>query len=184
MKQRFFHAVCVLLTAAVFVCAFGSCAKDTVTAPTLDEDGKYTGFASVSSDYTAEQAKKDGVLVLTDNKPTGDTKPWDSFVTKSHKGKNAFVRVASYSGKTVEFDDLYFTDGKYRLFQRDKSGEVTDKGEYKYLVNAGESGLNAYILTDTPDVNAMQAIIQSYLSGKENNKKADYVLLGFTLHLG
>ncbi|MGN1444202.1 MAG: hypothetical protein ACI4XE_10180 [Acutalibacteraceae bacterium] len=183
MKHKFFKAVCVFLTVAFFVCAFCSCSKDTVTAPSLDEDGNYTGFSSVSSDYTAEQAKKDGVLVLTDNKPTGDTKPWDSFLAKSQKGKNAFVRVASYSGKNVEFDDLYFTDGKYRLFKRDKSGEVTDKGEYSYLVNAEESGLNAYILTDTPDVNAMQAIIQSYLSGKEN-KKADYVLLGFTLHLG
>ena len=59
---------------------------------------------------------------------------------------------------------------------------MTDKGEYKYLVSAKDNGLNAYVLTDTPDVNAMQAIIKSYLSGEES-KKTDYVLLGFTLHL-
>ena len=182
MKQRFFKAVCLLFTVAFFALSFCACSKDTVTVPTFDEDGNYTGFSSVSSDYTAEKAEKDGVLVLTDNKPTGKTKPWESFLSKSQKGKDAFVRVASYSGKSVEFDDLYFPDGKYHLFKRDKNGEVTDKGEYQYLVNAEDSGLNAYILTDAPDVNAMQAIIQSYLSGKEN-QKTDYVLLGFTLHL-
>lgn len=183
MKQKVLRAVCLFLTAAVFACVFCSCSKETVTAPTLDEDGNYTGFSSVSSDYTAKQAEKDGVLVLTDNKPTGEIKPWESFLSKSGKGKDAFVRVASYSGKTVEFDDLYFTDGEYHLFRRDKSGEVIDRGGYKYLVNAEDSGLNAYVLTDTPDINAMQAIIQSYLSGKEESGKSDCILLGFTLHL-
>ena len=183
MKQKIIRAVCLFLTAAVFACVFCSCSKETVSAPTLDEDGNYTGFSSVSSDYTAEKAKKDGVLVLTDNKPSGETKPWDSFLSKCEKGKDAFLRVASYSGKAVEFDDLYFVDGTYHLFKRDKNGEVIDKGEYKYLVNAEDSGLNAYVLTDTPDVNAMQAIIQSYLSGKGESGKSDYILLGFTLHL-
>ncbi|MGN1194671.1 MAG: hypothetical protein ACI4SB_04245 [Acutalibacteraceae bacterium] len=181
IKTKTVKAVSAVLTLVMILLTLCSCGKD-VPTPTFDEDNEYTGFASASGGYTEQKAESDGALILKDNKPTGKTKVWDSFVSDSEKGRNAFIRVASFSGEAVELYDLYFTDGKYRLFTRDKSGNVVDSGEYKYLVSAKDNGLNAYVLTDTPEVNAMQAIIQSYLSGEES-QKTDYVLLGFTLHL-
>ena len=181
IKTKTVKAVSAALALVMLLLTLCSCGKD-VPTPTFDEDNKYTGFASASDGYTEQKAESDGALILKNNKPAGKTKVWDSFLSDSAKGKNAFIRVASFIGQAVRLDDLYFTDGKYRLFTRDKSGNVTDKGEYKYLVSAKDNGLNAYVLTDTPDVNAMQAIIKSYLSGEES-KKTDYVLLGFTLHL-
>lgn len=186
MKVKVIKAVSAMLTLVMILFTLCSCGKK-VPTPTFDEDNKYTGFASASGGYTEQKAESDGALVLKDNKPTGKTKVWDSFLSDSKRGKNAFIRVASFSGEAVRLDDLYFTDGKYRIFTRDKSGNVVDNGEYRYLVSAKDNGLNAYVLTDTPEVNAMQAIIQSYLSGeeskKEESKKTDYLLLGFTLHL-
>lgn len=182
MKIKAIKAVSAALSLVMILLTLCSCGKKDVPTPTFDEDNRYTGFASVSGGVDEQQAEKNGILILKDNKPTGETKVWDRFVSDSAKGKNAFIRVASVNGEAVQYDDLYFTDGKYRLFTRDKSGNVTDKGEYKYLVSAKDNGLNAYVLTDTPDVNAMQAILQSYLSG-EQDQKTDYVLLGFTLHL-
>lgn len=181
MKRKALKAMSVVMTFALILLAFCSCGKKALT-PTFDNDGKYTGFASASGGYTEQKAESDGALILKNNKPSGKTKAWDTFLSDSGKGKNAYIRVASFSGEAVRIDDLYFTDGQYRLFTRDKNGDVTDKGTFRFLVNAKDNGLNAYVLTDTPDVNGMQAIIQSYLSGEES-KKTDYVLLGFTLHL-
>lgn len=181
MKTKAVKAVSAILTLVMVLLTFCSCGEK-APKPTFDENGKYTGFASASGGYTEQKAESDGALLLKDNKPTGKTKAWDSFLSDSKKGKNAFLRAASFSGEAVRIDDLYYTDGKYRLFTRDKNGDVTDKGEFRYLVSAKDIGLNAYVLTDTPDVNAMQAILQSYLSGEEN-QKTGYVLLGFTLHL-
>lgn len=181
MKRKALKVTSAMLTLVLILLTFCSCGQK-APAPTFDDDGKYTGFASASGGYTEQKAESDGALILKNNKPSGKTKAWDTFLSDSGKGKNAYIRVASFSGEAVRLDDLYFTDGQYRLFTREKNGNVTDRGTFRYLVNAEDNGLNAYVLTDTPDVNGMQAILQSYLSGEES-KKTDYVLLGFTLHL-
>ena len=156
--------LCLVLCAIFVFCAFG-CNKGTDTeketeaeTKVLEYDGKnaYKGFENIPEEYTAEQAVKDGCLVIEVNsEDNGKAKVsgsdvWYTFLTKSNNAVETTMRVAYFIDGKATYEDLYFADGRYSVFSKNDNG-VYKKSDYTMiLLLEKEDGTDAfYVLTDS-----------------------------------
>ncbi|MDF2513626.1 MAG: hypothetical protein K0S04_3492 [Herbinix sp.] len=99
----------------------------------FDANGNYTGFKTVPKDYTPEQAEKDGCYISKNLKEIGGEKEWTKFVNNAAKGKDSSIRIMSIYDEGTYYEDLFFMDGSYQIF--DSSSEDLKIHKYKYLLD-------------------------------------------------
>lgn len=107
----------------------------------FDANGNYTGFKNVPEDYTPEQAEKDGCYISKNLQEIGGEKAWTKFIENAAKGKDSSVRIMSIYDDGTYFDDLFFLDGSYQIF--DSSSEDLKIHKFKYLLDLKGRGPNA-----------------------------------------
>lgn len=146
----------------------------------------------VTENYTLEEAKGDGCLVIEDGDVTSGQKIFDAFVKRTGKGKDDEIRIVSYytedsyGNTTEEYPMMFVTDvvyenGEYTV-QEYEEGELHTKA-YKYLVKDTSNALQQteskemvyYILCDDEEV-TWAKIIHVFLSA-ENVEPIDHFLL-------
>jgi len=101
----------------------------------FDADGNYIGFETlpIPADYTAEQAVKDGCYVTKNLVEAGGSEAWESFIRNSKDGKASFVRIMSIFDEGTYYEDLFYADGYYRIFDS-SAADLTDH-KYKYILD-------------------------------------------------
>jgi hypothetical protein len=131
------------------------CARAAAPSFSLDEQGRYTGFNSLPTDYTVRQAVRDGCHVVVDGQAE-DTAVWDRFIARASAGEEASVRIVSFSDGAVYFQDVFYTGGGYHAF--DSSAEDQSDRVFAHLLTLTGSMPNAVrsssvtILTDDEDL--------------------------------
>ena len=116
MKGR---ALAILLTVLLLtVLLLTGCIRRPVSF-TLDGNGNYTGFDRVEEGYTRQAAKLYGWVVLEDLAVTENVKVWQRFLQQAAAGQETGVRVAEFFGEEMYLLDLFFHDGRYRVFFSD-----------------------------------------------------------------
>jgi hypothetical protein len=135
----------VLLTTVCIIGLLTSCSvknNNAAIAFSFDDKGNYTGFSNLPTKYTVEDAKKDGYFVVQDLDVVANNEVWDNYVEAAAKGNNTGIRIVSFyteDNNEPHFNDLFFDDGHYYLF--DSSSENQEKQPYLYLLTlVGKSG--------------------------------------------
>jgi len=104
---------------------------------TFDQNIQYTGFQTLPSIYTVEEATKDGYLVSKDLKIIANEELWTNFVKTSSRGKNTSIRLVKFftteSSQHPFYTDVFYEDGFYYSF--DFSAPTQEKEPYKFLLN-------------------------------------------------
>lgn len=103
----------------------------------FDTNGNYTGFSSLPTDYTIEDAKKDGYFVREGMEVIANGEVWDDFIETAAHGNDADIRMTTFYTEEGEtsgpfFRDLFFNEGYYYLF--DGSSENQEKQPFLYLL--------------------------------------------------
>ncbi len=157
-------SLATVLTILLSACAeSGPIKLDDISNITCD----YTGFSDIPDGYTADDALADGCLLIdtttkpnqygadvTDTRRTGGYEHWQSFLKKTENGEDAFLRIAHFLNGEGYYHDLYYTDGKYILFDLNEYG-VSGWGPFRYLRcltgTEGPRGVETryYVLTDS-----------------------------------
>jgi len=103
---------------------------------TFDENIQYTGFQTLPSDYTIEEATKDGYLVSKNLNIIANEELWTNFIKTSSKGKNTSIRLIKFftsdSSNHPFYTDLFYENGSYYSF--DSSAPTQEKEPYTYLL--------------------------------------------------
>lgn len=122
----------------------------------FDTNGNYTGFSSLPTDYTIEEAEKEGYFVKEGMEVIANNEVWDSFIEQAAHGNDVGIRMATFyieeetSGPF--FCDLFFNEGYYYLF--DGSSDNLEKQPFLYLLTLeGKFGIplrdsGVVVLTD------------------------------------
>lgn len=119
-------------------------------------------YAELPKEYSLEQAKQDGCVILENSDNTYGQESWDAFVEQSGRGEPAFVRLAVYytlgdpSHYSPEYyeeikdeypalyiQDLSYDGKQYRLYSFEGDQEYIR--EYKYLVRYFDISKNGSI---------------------------------------
>ena len=181
-KKIFVIALLAILTLSLLACSEKE--EKGEQSGIAYNDGVYSGFSDIPENYTVEAAIDDGCLVvetLDDGTnangielyKTGRTEGyehWVSFLEKSQSGKDAFLRVAHFICGTGYYYDLYYTDGKYTIFELNEYG-ISDGESYSLLRRLeGTSGTvsyqrdaHLYVLTDSTEL-TYKDVTWSFLS--------------------
>lgn len=164
--------VCILVLLFLLGC---SRASDTALSLKLDGDGNYTGFRNLPANYTARQAQKDGCYVSVDLKTFGGEEQWKEFIQDALGGKDASIRVVNVVDNRPYFQDLFYLDDYYRIFDS-TSGDLQDY-KFKYLLelkgslpNAANGGI-VTILTDDKNL-TFNDVMWTFLSSDMNYSKS------------
>jgi hypothetical protein len=132
----------LLIISIVTVIAFtSSCSSARNLEYSFDANGNYTGFKTIPDDYTPEQAEKDGCYISKNLQEIGGEKAWIKFVKNATRGKDSSVRIMSIYDDGIYFEDLFFNDGSYQIF--DSSSEDLKIHKYKYLLDLKGRSPNA-----------------------------------------
>jgi len=130
--------IVVFVTIICIIGLLTSCGEnyDETIEFTFDDSGNYTGFSNLPMEYTVEDAKEE-YYVKQDSKDIANRKLWDNFINDASDGKNISIRIVNFYTQTeddvtVYFNDLFFNDNNYYLF--DSSSENQEKQPYKYLL--------------------------------------------------
>ncbi|MDF2591206.1 MAG: hypothetical protein K0S75_672 [Clostridia bacterium] len=133
----------------------------------LDSDGNYTGFK--------EQAQKDGCYVSVDFNNFGGEQLWKEFIQAALNERDASIRIVNIVDNHTYFQDLFYIDGYYRIF--DSTSEDLKDNKFKYLLelegtlpNAAKSG-KAAILTDDKNL-TYKDVMWTFLSSDSNYSKS------------
>lgn len=108
----------------------------------FDNNGSYTGFETLSENYTPEQAIEDGCYVR--NRITeefGGVNVWENFIKNSINGQASGIRIMSIYDAGVYYQDLFYAEGYYRIFDS-SSKDLTDH-KYKYILDLNGRMRNA-----------------------------------------
>lgn len=180
MKKRVF----VVASIAILVLLLSSCFDRSETKSPINitySDGVYSGFSNIPENYTVDEAIDDGCLVietlddgtnaygvrLSKTGRTAGYEHWQAFLEKSERGEDAFLRVAHFIRGTGSYQDLYYSDGKYTIFDLNEYG--ISEGESYSLLRRLDSMVGAignhhyYVLTDSTEL-TYQDVSWSYLS--------------------
>ena len=137
--------VFLLLVVSLVLLAGCNESKTEETAPkfTFDQNIQYTGFQTLPSIYTIEEATKDGYLVTKDLKIIANEDLYSNFIETSSRGKNTSIRLVKFftneSSKHPFYTDIFYEEGFYYSF--DSSAPTQEKEPYKYLLTLeGETG--------------------------------------------
>lgn len=139
-----FIALVSLMLPLVLLAGCNETTKD-VPAPkfTFDQTIQYTGFQTLPSIYTVEEATKDGYLVTKDLKIIANEDLWKDFVETSSKGKKTSIRLVKFFTKESSnhpfYNDVFFEEDFYYSF--DSSAPTQEKEPFLYLLElAGKTG--------------------------------------------
>ncbi len=157
----------LLTIVALITVLLPSCEKKPAPILIADPDltSTYTGFSDIPNDYTADDAIKDGCLVIdteqepnkygamvTKSRQTAGYEHWLAFLASAENGDDAFLRIAHFIDGVGYYRDLYHTDGRYKIYNYDEYG-VSGGAPFKYLrkLDGVENGKETsfYVLTDS-----------------------------------
>ena len=183
MKKKLF--IVALMT--VMIMSLFSCSDKDEKGTEIDiayNEGVYSGFSDIPENYTVDDAIDDCCLVIetlddgtnvhgVQMSKTGRTEGyehWRSFLEKSERGEDAFLRVAHFIRGTGYYHDLYYSDGKYTIFDYNEYG-ISEGESYSLLRRldgmAGPVGnqkeAHYYVLTDSTEL-TYHDVSWSYLS--------------------
>ena len=137
-------ALLLLLVSLFLLAGCNETNKDNITPKfTFDQNIQYTGFQTLPSIYTIEEATKDGYLVTKDLKIIANEDLYSNFIETSSRGKNTSIRLVKFftneSSKHPFYTDIFYEEGFYYSF--DSSAPTQEKEPYKYLLTLeGETG--------------------------------------------
>lgn len=129
--KKFLVIIC--LVSVILLTSSCSSANSKSLEYSFDANGNYTGFENIPEDYTPEQAEKDGCYISKNLQEIGGEKAWTEFVEASSKGKDSSIRIMSIYDNATYYEDLFFVDGSYQIF--DSSSEDLKIHKYKYLLD-------------------------------------------------
>lgn len=101
----------------------------------FDDEGQYTGFSKLPSNYTIKKAENDGYFVMQSLEIIANIDEWDNFIETSEKGINTSIRMVKFyteDANSPYFSDLFYEDGYYYLF--DSSAKNQEKQPFSYLL--------------------------------------------------
>lgn len=130
--------VFLLLVVSLVLLAGCNESKTEETSPkfTFDQNIQYTGFQTLPSIYTIEEATKDGYLVTKDLKIIANEDLYSNFLETSSRGKNTSIRLVKFftdeSSKHPFYTDIFYEEGFYYSF--DSSAPTQEKEPYQYLL--------------------------------------------------
>ncbi|WP_312699611.1 hypothetical protein [Sedimentibacter sp.] len=104
--------ILILMTALfLFLVGCGKLAEDDKINFSFDENGNYTGFSDLPSNYTVEDAKSDGYFTSMGVEIVANKELWDRFAEKSHNNNDASIRMVKFMKKVtaVRILRIYFT---------------------------------------------------------------------------
>lgn len=188
MKKRMLAltALFLLLAGMLF-----SCSKRDVSI-SYGEDGSYTGFSDIPSAYTAADAIRDGCLVIDTLRGTSEAagyENWQRFFARAESGENAFLRVAHFIDGIGYYQDLYYCNGRYTIFDFNEFG-ISEGESYRYLRRldgyAGPASAPKqdcyYVLTDSMAL-TYRDVSWSFLSSSSDSVTTiPYEWLGFMIY--
>lgn len=137
----------------------------------FDGEGNYTGFTTVTLNYTIEQAIENGFYVRSGAGELGGNKAWQNFIENSSNNINSSIRIMHNFDDTVYFLDLFYVDGSFRVFHS-LSDDLTDH-KFDYILELDgrvpNSQVDSYfvVLTDDSGLsfdNVVRAMISSNLN--------------------
>ncbi len=131
-----------------------------------NDRGKYKGFENIADGYSIKQAIDDGCMVIVSVSDTQSSvkvtlkneiaegyEYWQNFLEKSRRGEDTFLRTVHVMLGNVFVYDLYYSDGKYTVYEL-SYGEVSEGKEFSFLRRldgmTGEKTEHIYVLTDDP----------------------------------
>ena len=110
--------------------------EDTAPKFTFDQNIQYTGFQTLPTVYTIEEATKDGYLVNKDLKIIANEDLYSNFIETSSRGKNTSIRLIKFftneSSKHPFYTDIFYEEGFYYSF--DSSAPTQEKEPYQFLL--------------------------------------------------
>ena len=199
MKKAVLAGLLALLCLLVCACDKPEPVRLTRT-PQFDEDGVYTGFSDIPDGYTAEQALTDGCLLIDitqepnehgvdveKSRRTGGYEYWRAFEASAEANIDAFLRIAYFIDGVGYYHDLYYSAGKYRMFDLNEYG-ISGGKEFKYLrrldgvVGPQKKEDCYYVLTDSLEL-TYRDVEWSYVSSNlETVTKIPFKWLGFMIY--
>lgn len=153
-----------LIAAAVVICIAAGAYFLTDSVDNTETPSQ-PALADIRENYSAQQAAKDGCVVLDENTVVSGEDIWYNFVNEAKEGRSASVRIyQSYSDPYGYYvKELSYDGEKYFLQFYDRTGDTDEEflfqSEYKYLVSSPYSWLDknsvVFLLADSEDVTAM-----------------------------
>lgn len=137
-------ALLLLVVSLVLLAGCNDTSKDDLAPKfTFDQNIQYTGFQTLPTVYTIEEATKDGYLVSKNLNIIANEALWTNFAEASSKGKNTSIRLVKFftsdSSNQPFYTDIFYEEGFYYSF--DSSAPTQEKEPYKYLLTLeGETG--------------------------------------------
>ena len=130
----------------------------------------YIPYDKIPTNYSLEDAKKDGLVVHKDYDITEGQAVWDEFIAETEKGNSCSIRLmfyytpegqgitpaheqyeeikGDYSGFYIQ--DLSFDGNIYTLYRVEEKQEY--KREYEYLKGLEDSAVIRYVLVNDNNV--------------------------------
>lgn len=130
--------IALFLTIACIVGLLTGCSAENSNATIeflFDTNGNYTGFTNLPTKYTVEDAERDGYFVKQGLEVIANNDVWDNYIETATQGNNIGIRMVSFYTEDTNgphFNDLFFNDGYYYLF--DSSSENQEKQPFLYLL--------------------------------------------------
>ena len=130
-------ALLLLVVSLVLLAGCNDTSKDDLAPKfTFDQNIQYTGFQTLPTVYTIEEATKDGYLVSKNLNIIANEALWTNFAEASSKGKNTSIRLVKFftsdSSNQPFYTDIFYEEGFYYSF--DSSAPTQEKEPYKYLL--------------------------------------------------
>lgn len=126
--------VSLIISFAAIIIVTSSCGRATANLEfDLDTNGNYEGFKTLPENYTPEQAIKDGCYVSKNGEEVGGSDAWKRFLENAKSGNNSSIRIMSIYDNAAYYDDLFYVEGYYRVFDS-SSEDLTDR-KYKYILD-------------------------------------------------
>lgn len=159
----------LIIAITMTILLLSGCQKTSAVALLLefDREGNYTGFMNLPTQYSDEEAEKDGFYTRVNSEIVSGEQLWEDFIEDASNGKNASLRIVNIWDEEAYFLDLFYWDGSYRIF--DSSSE--DLQDYKFqhmlvlegkLSNAAR-GDKVIVLTDDKEL-TYKDVMWKYLS--------------------
>jgi len=152
-----------ILLSAVIVCAvFAVCF---LTDPAAPDEAEWKPLDTLIENYTAEEAAKDGCVVIDALNLLSGEEIWNEFISKINANKPAAVRIyESYSGELENYllEELRYDGSVFRLTHYDWTEDTNElflnESEYQYMVHSTWDNqgrlYDTYLLADSTEVTA------------------------------
>ncbi|MCH4886267.1 hypothetical protein EZV73_01740 [Acidaminobacter sp. JC074] len=131
----------------------------------FDVNGYYKGFEDMPLEYSAEDAEKDGLLIVNDSEVVGNQALWDVFLQRALDEKDASIRTRTYfsSSDSTYYNDLYYVDGKYYSFSDCVNDQQKEPYSYLLILDSNNKKGGAIVLSNDKELSYSQ-VLKSMLS--------------------